>query len=63
MPIPDIESCKNIAITVGHQTVVVLRDSDGNDIASVFVNDKFPSRARLVFKVAERINVRRETKT
>jgi len=62
MPIPHIDTGKNISITVEPWSVVTLRDAEGRDIANIFINDKHPRRSRMVFQVAEAINVRREMK-
>ena len=62
MPIPHIDTGKNIAMTVEPWSVVTLRDAEGRDIANILITDKHPRRSRMVFQVSEAINVRREMK-
>ena len=58
---PNIDRQKILAITVRPSMQVIFTDAAGKDIASVLINDKHPSAARLVFKVSEHIKIRRES--
>lgn len=62
MPLPEIATGKRLVITLEPNAGIVLRDESGRDIATIIVNDRYLKRTRLVFQVAESINIRRETK-